>query len=443
MYGEDEPKAFKINQLEVSITKIKSAFRTDLFKVSFLNGIATFIRMLTGVVSVKVIAKIIGPPGIALLGQLNNFSTIMLSISNGGIVAGVTKYVSKNSNDESGYMPFLRTGFMITLVLSIISSLCLILFADHFSMIILKSQDYRSVFYIFGSTLTLYAMNSWLLAVINGFKLYRIYVITNIAGSIIGLILSLLLSYKYGTWGALVSSITFQSLVFLVTISMVLKFKWLNLKELLKVPDRSTTIKLSHYSLMAITSAVVMPTAQLIVRSHIKTHSSLMESGIWEGVNKVSNMYLMVIITSLSIYFLPRIAELDEGKDVKSEILKVYKLIIPFMVLGTILIYILRKTLIHVLFTPEFESMESLFPYQLLGDIFKMMGWVLGYVMLAKSMTKTYIFMELLSGIFFTGFSILFINTYGTIGATTGYMLSNFLYLVLVAFKLRFILLKA
>jgi O-antigen/teichoic acid export membrane protein len=115
----------------------------------------------------------------------------------------------------------------------------------------------------------------------------------------------------------------------------------------------------------------------------------------------------------------------------------VYKLILPFLALGTVMIYLLRNLVIRILFTPEFASMESLFPFQLLGDMFKMCGWVLGYVMLARSMTRTYITMEVLSGLFFTGFSLLFINMYGTIGATIGYMTGHLLYFLIMAFNFR------
>ena len=73
------------------LSKIKKVISSDLVKVFSLNAVSTFIRMLTGFVSVKVVAVLIGPVGIALLGQLNNFSSILLSISTGGITNGMTK----------------------------------------------------------------------------------------------------------------------------------------------------------------------------------------------------------------------------------------------------------------------------------------------------------------------------------------------------------------
>jgi PST family polysaccharide transporter len=55
--------------------------------------------MLTGFVNVKVIAVIIGPAGVALIGQLNNFSAIIMSFATAGITTEVTKYIAQYKDD--------------------------------------------------------------------------------------------------------------------------------------------------------------------------------------------------------------------------------------------------------------------------------------------------------------------------------------------------------
>src|ERR1700694_3273043 len=115
------------------IARIKQLFSADLVKVSSLNAVSTVIKMLTGLVSVKVVAAIIGPAGIALLGQLNNFSTITLGVSSGGINAGMTKYISEFSASRKKYLLFLGTGFWITIFFSILTSIALIVGAGYFS----------------------------------------------------------------------------------------------------------------------------------------------------------------------------------------------------------------------------------------------------------------------------------------------------------------------
>src|SRR5882672_6856858 len=102
------------------LLKLKKVFTTDLVKVSLLNGIATLIRMLTGFISVKVVASTIGPTGIALLGQLTNFSNILLTISAGGMNTGMTKHIAQYSDSEKRYRLFLSTGLRTTAFLSLL-----------------------------------------------------------------------------------------------------------------------------------------------------------------------------------------------------------------------------------------------------------------------------------------------------------------------------------
>ena len=414
------------------LLKAKKILSTDLVKVSFLNGVAQVIRMLTGLISVKVVAPIIGPVGVALMGQLNNFSQIVLSISNGGINAGITKYVSEYSDSEEDYTFYIGTGFWITLFLSVITSLVLIIGAGYFAEDILHDVKYKSVFYVFGFTIILYALNALLTSVINGFKEYRKYVIANMVGSIVGLLFSVVLAFQYKIYGALIALVTYQSIVFFLTLWIVRKSYWFKWKVFISRFTKSTSLKLGHYSMMALVSAITVPAGQIIVRNFIIKDQSLFDAGLWEGVNRISNMYLGVITTSLSVYFLPRLSEIKVVKELRTEIFSVYKLIIPFLIITTLIIFLFRVLIIHILFTREFMGMQDLFGYQLIGDIFKIIGWVLGYLLLAKAMTKTYIVMEMVSFVVLIIVSYFLVKQYGPVGATLAFAIVYLVYLLVL-----------
>jgi O-antigen/teichoic acid export membrane protein len=423
------------------IAKIKRIFSTDLIKVSSLNAVSTLIRMLTGLISVKIVAAVIGPVGIALLGQLNNFSVIIQSISNGGIIAGVTKYVSEYSNSRKRNVLFLGTSFWITVVFSIICSIVLIIWSEYFAKIILHDEKYKYVFHVFGGTVILYALNALLISVINGFKEYRRYVIASILGSIVGLCFSVVLSLWYGIPGALIALVTYQSVVFFLTLGMVAKTKWFKWKTFICRFRKGIAVKLGHYSLMALASALTIPAGQLIVRNFIAKNTALSDAGLWEGMNRISLMYLTIITTSLSVYYLPRLAELKSSRELRNEIFSVYKLILPFLALVTIFIYFFRGLIINILFTKEFTSMQYLFGFQLIGDFLKIAGWVLGYLLIAKAMTRIYIIMELVNFFILILVCFFLVKSYGAVGAPIGYAivyLVYFLVLIIIFRKLLF-----
>lgn len=409
------------------LNRIRNAIKSDIIKVSSLTAISTFVKMISGLVSVKVVAIIIGPNGLALLGQLNNFSSIAMTFASGGINNGVTKYIAEYKDSEEKISYILGTAFRITLILSIICSLGLIIFSEYWAELILKNKSFSLIFILFGITIIFFALNSLLISIINGFKDFKNYVVINIIASIVSLIFSVSLTLIWGVTGALISAVTSQSIIFVVTFFLVLKISWFNKENFWGSWHKPTIIKLFQYSLMMLVSSVTSPITQLWIRSYLGNSTSWGEAGLWEGINRISNMYLLFITSTLSVYYLPRLAEIIGNKELKKEILKTYKLVIPILIFISFMIFILRDFIIQLLFTNEFYMMRSLFIFQMLGDIFKIAAWLLAFQMVAKAMTLTYIITEIVFAISLVLFSIIFINLFGFIGPTIAYMVNYFI----------------
>lgn len=193
----------------------KKIAKQDIVRVFSFTAISTMVRMCTGLISVKIIALIIGPVGVTLLGQLNNFSTVIMSFAGGGINNGITKYVAEHrNNDENTLRSFLSTAIRITLSYTLLVSILLIIFHKYLSNIILNSNEYGYVFIIFGLTIFLYSFNMMLVAIVNGYKKIKTYIRISIAGSLIGLIFSVSFVISMELKGALISAVTYQSIIF-------------------------------------------------------------------------------------------------------------------------------------------------------------------------------------------------------------------------------------
>jgi len=107
------------------------------------------------------------------------------------------------------------------------------------------------------------------------------------------------------------------------------------------------------------------------------------------------------------------------------------------MALGS---FLFRDLIVHILFNNKFTGMRDFFGFQLIGDFLKMLAWTLGYLLLAKAMTKTFIFMEIVFSSSFVFLCIFLLNRYGTIGVTMGYAANNLLQLITLMFIFRRIL---
>lgn len=424
----------RISQL---IGFFKKVAKADIIKVFSLTSIATLVRMCTGLISVKVVASIIGPSGVALVGQLGNFSSILLTFSNGGINGGITKYVSEYKTEETKLKLFLSTAFKITIGCSIICGLLLILFHTWLSNKVMLTPEYGYVFLIFGITIIFYALNNMLISTVNGFKEFRKYVYINIANSIIGVTFSVALVLCLGLPGALISSVTYQSVMLFVTVCMVRKTQWFQWKYYKSKFNKIIANKYFKYSLMTLTVALTTPIVQMILRGYVMAKISTVEAGWWEGMNRISAMYLLVITSSFSVYYLPRLSEIHDKLELRKEIIKVYKVIVPILIIGIIIIYLGRYLIINILFTKDFLPMSQLFSWQLMGDFFKICSWLLSYIMIAKAMTKIFIFSEVFFNALylFMGWLCTYLN--GIVGLTQAYMINYILYFLGMVYLFR------
>jgi PST family polysaccharide transporter len=107
------------------------------------------------------------------------------------------------------------------------------------------------------------------------------------------------------------------------------------------------------------------------------------------------------------------------------------------VIVGMIMVYLLRNVIIRILYTDDFLSVAHLFKWQLLGDFIKFIAIVMSYQFLAKKQMGYYIFTEVLSIVLLYGFSVYFIDSFGTEGIVIAHFVRYVLYLFIVVYLLR------
>jgi PST family polysaccharide transporter len=186
--------------------------------------------------------------------------------------------------------------------------------------------------------------------------------------------------------------------------------------------------KLGHYSLMSFVSIVAIPASHIIIRNHIEIVLGLQEAGYWQAIWYISTTYLMLVTTTLSVYYLPKLSELTSKKKIRLEILQGYKIILPIVLMACGFIYYFRNYIISIAFTSEFDAIEGLFLYQLIGDFLKIASWLFAYLFLAKALIAKFIYSQIVFSVLFVTMSIIFTNKFGLIGMTYAHVLNYFLY---------------
>lgn len=396
----------------------------SLVKTSLLNGIAVAVKVASALVLNKILAVYVGPAGYAVIGQFQNAVSIIVSLAGGVVATGVTKATAQHFDDEAKQHAVWQTAIRFSLGASVVAAIPLLLMGDRLAQWLLHRADMASVFVWLALTLPAMVANNLLLAIVNGKKDISIYVTANIVGSLISMLLVGLLAFQFGLYGTLVAFVISPAIVLLVTATIVARRHWFKAKFLWGQMSQPSLRELSGFALMGLTLALTGPVSYILIRDHLTASLGLTAAGYWQASWKISEIYLMLVTTTLSVYYLPRLAEIRTASELKNEIIKVYRFAMPVVIVGAIFIYLFQDIIIENLFTRDFLSVRGLIPWQLVGDVIKIGSWVLGYVLLGRAMVSAVVITEVAFSIAFVILSWTFIDIFGLIGVAFAYALS-------------------
>lgn len=401
----------------------------NLVRTSVLNGIAVAIRLGTGLLLNKILAIYVGPGGYTVIGQFQNVLAMLQTFASGGINTGVTKYTAEYTGDEQRQISVSRTAGTITVLGSGLAAVILALLREPLAKALLHDINLAPIFLWLAASLSLFSFNGLLIAILNGRKDINRFIAANIVGAILGLLVTGLFVVAWGLYGALVSLCLNQAAIFVVTIVICWRTLWFRASTLFGSIDLDVAKRLGQFALMAVTSALVTPLAQIAVRSYaIDTYWNTY-AGFWEATQRISATYLSLATTTLSIYYLPRISELLNPSALKAELKAGYKLILPIVIIAALTLYVFRDLIITTLFASTFMPMQELFAWQLLGDVVKVASWMLAYVMVGKAMTSWFIITEIYFGLQYCGLTVAMSHWFGFQGLTIGYAANYLIYL--------------
>lgn len=400
-----------------------------IIKTAFWAMSQTLVKLIAGFIIIKFIAKVGGPDALSNFGLYQNLVTVLLMVSGGVMFSGVTSKISRAENNEEFTRFYLGANLFLNrlLLLSVFAFFSLCVYIIYVSADRVKG-NIITLLILSLPFLLLQTRFNFYLAILNGLSKVNLLARDNIYASFLTILIACVAFFITTDWRYFAICMCLgPALRYLYIIGR--KKQEYKLSGNIK-PDKNLHYLL-RYSLVGLVSSLCLPIAQIIARNFITNHSGTFESGIWQGLTRFSEVYLVLVSSVLSVYVLPKISPAKSRKQIKECILPLIMLLIPLICIGVVFIYYLKEYVVVILFSREFLPMQELFIYQLPGDIFKIFAWVLTFSLLGLGKTKTLIFLELayfcsyLALIYFT------VPIYGLKGAVVAYSVSYLLYLFL------------
>ncbi len=401
----------------------------SLLKTTFFSGISTGVSLICKLITNKIIAVYLGTNGMFLLGQLKDLINLGKITGTLGTENGVIKYVASYKEDQNKMKSFLSTAFKLHLYFSVFVCIITLVFRDQISNYLFNDLKFSNAIALLSFSFITLSMYSFFMAVFNGLKKIKTYITINIISTIIASSLVIFLVLKFNIIGAFYALVLSQILGFIVSIFFIRKYNLISLDNFTLKLDNTYFKNLTKFSYMAITAPICMVGATLFIRFFLNDKLGSEYAGSWEGMWRISAIYIMFLTTTFKFYLIPTFSEIS-GKTLKKEVFKVWRLSIPSIIIITLAVYFLKDFIIPLLFSDEFILINSIILFHLLGDAIKVNSWVLGNILVAKANTKIFILFQIVWAIIFCSLVVILVKIYGFVGVSMAYFATYVLHFI-------------
>ena len=403
----------------------------NFIKTSFLSGLSTGISLLARLISTKIVAVYLGTNGMFLLGQLKDFLRLSNTISSFGIENGIVKYVAEFEEQKENLSNIIGTSFRINITSAFFVSLAILAFKNQISPFLQIDFDENFYFFLLIISVISASIHTCFLSIYNGLNRIKLFVIVNIISNIVSAVILVLFVLKMQIIGAFYALVVNQILSLIINIIFYTVYKPFLIQWIFKKYINDYFKKLSSFSIMAIVGPVCLIISSFIVRDYLYDKFGADYAGSWEAMWRISAIYLLFLITTFKFYLIPTFSKLNDI-ELKKEVFKIWKIVIPIIILITTAVYFSKNIIINLLLSNEFILINSIIFFHLIGDIIKINCWVLGNIMISKAKTKSFVFFQIEWSLVFVTLTYIFIEKYGFVGVSISYFVTYIIHFSLL-----------
>ena len=394
-------------------------------------GMVTFLNALRVFVVNKLLAVFLPPAAFACVGQFMNFMTMGQATSSLALQNGWVSLTAQNRDNLEQLRGVWRGGFRLTTYASIFTFavalvLCFTVPLERFFPGIHPRLVQAAIIFALPGVLATNVITITA-SVMNGLGHYRRWALINMVSSLWQMLWVAFFIYT-GRLSVL-SIVATQSIIAGVFAGQIAARAGFSLSEIRKT---ALDIRLpwASFALMGIVPMILTPVVLTFMRSTIGTNLGWNAAGIWQGIWKISDFFTAFFSAILGVIILPKVS----AKMAKSEFWGLFRPILLKTILlalvAVVILYFGRSLLVAVMLSSAYAGAADYISVQLLGDFFRVGGWALGLVLIARRETKKFLMLEICSQLVLATSTYFFVKLYEFNGPMMAYALENFLTLV-------------
>jgi len=350
-----------------------------------MGAVQTLVSMVLSFVSIKITSVYLGPAGLGTMGQLGLFMVMTQAILAAGVGTGLVRRTAELNEAPAQRELAISTALRMLVAAGAVTTVLVAGGATVLAREILHDVSLSHSLQLYAAVCVFGLVATAIVSCASGAKDFRSVALINIGTGVSSFAMVAALCPQIGLEGGLIATATLPLITWAIAFAVSRHKAWWPSRPFAAGFSRGEARGVVAFVPIAIITAVGMPLLQLAVRDQVIAHSGMAAVGLLQGVMRLSDMYLGIASGVFAMYFFPRFTEIKGRAELSAEIRLGLLLIVPAVAIVSLAIYLLRDLIVRLVFTPDFLPMTELFGWQMAGNTLKMVGWLLGYVLLAKA----------------------------------------------------------
>jgi PST family polysaccharide transporter len=404
----------------------------QIFRSSAIIGGASAINIVIGIIKVKVLAVLLGPAGIGLMGLYQNIMSMASTLAGCGIGSSGVRQLAASAGEASTLAIVRRTLWLSNLILGLAGMLILWSLREPVAQWVFGDTAHASEVGWLGLGVLLTLIASSQTALLQGLRrigdLARVNIISGFFGAVVGI----LLVYWLGEDGVLWFVLTAPAVSILVAAYYAARLpKPQTQRDWQAISQQWQAMLKLGIPLMA--AGLLTLATQLAARSIILRELGLDASGYFQAAWAISMTYIGFVLGAMGADYFPRLtAAIDDHQQARKLVNEQTEM--ALLLAGPVLLAMitLAPWVVHLLYAASFAPATEILRWQVLGDVLKVSSWPMGFILLAQGRGGLFTGTELTWNAVYLAVVYLGIQSWGLIAAGIGFWFAYLIYFVLL-----------
>ncbi len=368
--------------MEKGISSYKQIYKS----IGFIGG-SQVVVILIGIIRTKVLAILLGPSGVGIVGVFQNIIDLVRNATGFGInYSGVKKIADISLNNTpyniSKTIKILKTWSLGT---GLLGMLLMVVFSSYFSQISFSSNKYTFDLICLSVVVFFSSISAGQIVLLQGLGKIKEMAMASILGALLGTVISIPVYWYLGLRG-IIAGMLLTSITSLFSSWYYSNFIQINKIKLSLKNIFLGGLDMAKTGIFIVATIFVSSIFMYLIRMVILKKSDFSSVGLFQSVWTISNIYINVLLNAMLADYFPRLSKFSNDNDASNKLIN-EQLEITLLAGAPMLIVLLSfsSIVLELLYSTSFIGALPILEWQIYSSFITLVVWPLSVIFIARN----------------------------------------------------------